>query len=197
MHQRTVMNAASQVITAHITVLLIRTKIHSAEILFPPFQTGPYLGLSGSHNDPQRLNHSPSLSFLSWEIIDAWQRPLTTKVITNKNTDRQTRGGVLNPCSSLPYIISLFINAWQELVFPLCWNPSTLWMESRETPWGSEKGQAREQTQIHIPSVMARQKSVLARPAGLGQLREAKHPPEEALHFPCRGWQRLRYNEPE
>lgn len=65
------MNAASQVITAHITVLLIRTKIHSAEILFPPFQTGPYLGLSGSHNDPQRLNHSPSLSFLSWEIIAA------------------------------------------------------------------------------------------------------------------------------
>lgn len=28
---------------------------------------------------------------------------------------------------------------------------------------------------------MARQKSVLARPAGLGQLREAKHPPEEGL----------------
>lgn len=48
----------------HSLILLIWTKTHSVEILF---QTSPYPGLSDriSYNYHQRLNHSPSLSFLS------------------------------------------------------------------------------------------------------------------------------------
>lgn len=43
----------------------------------------------------------------------------------------------------------------------------------------------------------ARQRCVCQTSGGLGSSEEAKHPPGEALHFLCRCWQKLRYNEPE
>lgn len=69
MHLKTITNATLQVIKA--LYCWYEQEPHSSQRFCSPLpQSGLYLGLYGSIscNYPQRLNYSPSLSFLSWNI---------------------------------------------------------------------------------------------------------------------------------